>query len=164
MSSRPAPSALDAGTQIFPILTPAQIARIAARGRVRPIERGEVLVEQGDACVRFFVVTAGELEIVRPSGATATLITALGPGQFTGEVNTISGRRALVRLRATQPGEVIELDREHVLALIQTDAELSEIFMRAFILRRVELIARGSAMSCSWDPVIPPGRFGSKSS
>ena len=143
MSSRPALSALDAGTQTFPILTAAQIARTAAHGRVRAIQRGEVLVEQGDSVVRFFVVAAGELEIVRPSGTTATLITTLGPGQFTGEVNTISGRRAFFRLRATQPGEVIELDREHVLALIQTDPELGEIFMRAFILRRVELIARG---------------------
>jgi thioredoxin reductase (NADPH) len=124
-------------------LTPVQIARVAAHGHVRSIQRGEVLVEQGDRLVRFFVVTAGEIEIVRPSGATSTLITVLGPGQFTGEVNTIYGRPAFVRVRATQPGEVIELDREHVLALIQTDAELGEILMRTFILRRVELIARG---------------------
>jgi thioredoxin reductase (NADPH) len=143
MSSRPAASPPDTGTQAFPILTAPQIARIAAHGHVRPIQRGEVLVEQGDRVVPFFVVTAGELEIVRLSGPTATFIIVLGPGQFTGEVNTISGRRALLRLRATQPGEVIELDREHVQALIQIDTELSEIFMRAFILRRVELIARG---------------------
>src|SRR5204863_1471757 len=45
-------------------------------------------------------------------------------------------------LRVSEPGEAIELSREQVLALVQTDAELSEILMRAFILRRVELIAR----------------------
>jgi thioredoxin reductase (NADPH) len=143
MASRPTPSPPDAGTRTFPILTAPQIARIATHGHVRPVQRGEVLIEQGDRVVPFFVVTAGELEIVRPSGATATFITVVGPGQFTGEANMISGRRALVRLRATQPGEVIELDREHVQALIQTDTELGEILMRAFILRRVELIARG---------------------
>src|SRR2546427_4265399 len=109
MSSRTAPSALDSRTPTFPILTASQIARIAARGHVRPIQRGDVLVEQGDKAGRFFVVTAGELEIVRPSGPSATFITVVGPGQFTGEANMISGRRALVRLRATQPGEVIEL-------------------------------------------------------
>src|SRR5437660_4809684 len=143
MSSWPAASPADAGTRTFPILTAPQIARIAAHGRVRPVQRGEVLVEQGDRAGPFFVVAKGELEIVRPSGATATVITALGPGQFTGEVNMISGRRALVRLLATQPGEVIELDRDHVRALIQTDAELGDILMRAFILRRVELVAQG---------------------
>jgi thioredoxin reductase (NADPH) len=143
MSSSPAPSAPEPRIQTFPILTTAQIARVAARGRVRAIQPGEILMEQGERNARFFVVTAGELEIVRPSGSTATLISALGPGQFTGEINTISGRRTLVTLRATRAGEVIELDREHVMALIQTDTELSDIFMRAFIMRRVELIARG---------------------
>ena len=55
----------------------------------------------------------------------------------------LSGRRSLVRARASEAGEVIELDRDHLLALVQTDSELSEIIMRAFILRRVELIAHG---------------------
>ena len=54
----------------------------------------------------------------------------------------MSGRRAIARLRVSESGEVIQLDREQLLALIQTDAELSEILMRAFILRRVALIAR----------------------
>ena len=129
--------------QIFPILTPAQINRIAVHGRMRAIQPGEVLVEQGDSIVPFFVVVSGELEIVRPSCAGETLVTIHGPGQFTGEVNMLSGRRTLVRMRATKPGQVIELDRQHMMALIQTDAELGEILTRAFILRRVELIAAG---------------------
>jgi thioredoxin reductase (NADPH) len=55
----------------------------------------------------------------------------------------LSGRRALFRLRAAKTGDVIELDRQRMLALVQTDAELGEILMRAFILRRVELVAAG---------------------
>jgi thioredoxin reductase (NADPH) len=129
--------------QIFPILTPTQINRIAVHGHMRAIQPGEVLVEQGDSVVPFFVVVSGELEIVRPSCAGETLVTIHGPGQFTGEVNMLSGRRALARMRATKPGKVIELDRQHTMALIQTDAELGEILTRAFILRRVELIAAG---------------------
>ena len=91
----------------------------------------------------FFVVTAGRLEMVLPSGTTEKLITVFGPGQFTGEVNMLSGRPVLVRSRASEPGEVIELDREHLVALVQTDSEIGEIIMRAFIIRRVELIAQG---------------------
>jgi thioredoxin reductase (NADPH) len=129
--------------QIFPILTPAQINRIRVHGHMRAIQPGEVLVEQGDSAVPFFVVVSGELEIVRPSCAGETLVTIHGPGQFTGEVNMLSCRRTLVRMRATKPGKVIELDRQDMMALIQTDAELGEILTRAFILRRVELIAAG---------------------
>ena len=110
---------------------------------MRAIQPGQVLVEQGDSVAPFFVVVSGELEIVRPSCAGETLVTIHGAGQFTGEVNMLSGRRALARMRATKPGKVIELDRQHMMALIQTDAELGEILTRAFILRRVELIAAG---------------------
>src|SRR6188472_944570 len=129
--------------KIFPKLTPAQISRIAAHGHVRSVQFGEVLIEQGDKAVPFFVVINGEIEIVRPCGARETLVTVHDSGEFTGEVNMLSGRRSLVRARATKSGEVIELDHQQMLALVQTDAELSDILMRAFILRRVELIAAG---------------------
>jgi thioredoxin reductase (NADPH) len=129
--------------QMFPTLTPAQIARIAAHGSVRQVRQGEVLIEAGDHTVPFFVVIRGRIEIVRSSGGAETLVTTHGPGQFTGEVNMLSGRRSLLRARATEAGEVIELDRHGLLALVQTDSELSDIFMRAFIFRRLELIAHG---------------------
>jgi thioredoxin reductase (NADPH) len=129
--------------KIFPKLTPVQISRIEPHGRIRSIQPGEVLIEQGDTAVPFFVVITGEIEIVRPFGTQETLITIHSDGQFTGEVNMLSGRRSLVRARVTKPGKVIELDHQQMLSLVQTDAELSGIFMRAFILRRVELIAAG---------------------
>jgi thioredoxin reductase (NADPH) len=129
--------------QIFPKLTSAQVSRIAARGHIRSMEGGEVLYEQGHSAAQFFVLVSGELEVVRPSVPVETLVTVYESGQFTGEVGTLSGRRSLFRVRATKPGKVIELDRQQMLALIQTDAELGEILMRAFILRRVELIAAG---------------------
>jgi thioredoxin reductase (NADPH) len=126
--------------QIFPTLTESQIARVAAHGRSRRVQPGEVLLDVGDQ-VRFFVVTAGKIDIISPLGPTESLIATLQPGQFTGEVNLLSGRRQFTRIRAGEAGEVIELEREQLLALVQTDSELSEILMLAFILRRVELIA-----------------------
>jgi thioredoxin reductase (NADPH) len=129
--------------KIFPVLTPAQINRIEAHGHIRAIQSGELLVEQGDINIPFFVVITGELEIVRPFGAQETLVTVHGPGQFTGEVNTLSGRRSIFRARVTKTSKVIELNHQQMLGLIQTDGELSDILMRAFILRRVELIAAG---------------------
>jgi thioredoxin reductase (NADPH) len=129
--------------KIFPKLTPPQLSRIAARGHIRSMEGGEVLYEQGYSAAPFFVIISGELEVVRPSVPVETIVTVYEPGQFTGEVGILSGRRSLFRVRATKPGKVIELNRQQVLALIQTDAELGEILMRAFILRRVELIAAG---------------------
>jgi len=126
--------------QIFPTLTATQIARIAARGHTRQIQQGEVLQEPGDQ-LRFFVVTAGKIDIVSVFGSSEAPIVTLQSGQFTGEANMLSGRRGFARIRASTDGEVIEVEREQLLSLVQTDSELSEILMRAFILRRVELIA-----------------------
>jgi thioredoxin reductase (NADPH) len=139
----PVPPKLGRAEQVFPTLTPAQIARLAAHGRPRSVHEGEVLVEAGDHVVPLFIVRTGEIEIVRVAGESETPVVWLTAGQFTGEVNMIAGRRALLRIRARRAGDVVEVDRERVLTLVQTDAELSEILMRAFLLRRIELIAQG---------------------
>ena len=128
---------------MFPALTPAQMARASSRGSSRRVHAGDVLFEAGSPVVPFFIVRTGRLEIRRPEGTTSTLIIELGSGQFTGEANMLSGRRSLVGVRALESSEVIELTRPQLLSLVQADAELGEILMRAFILRRVELIARG---------------------
>jgi len=128
--------------RLFPKLTPAQLTRIAAHGRRRPTSRGEVLIDVGDRIVPFFVVMTGEIHVLQVSGVAETLIVSHESGSFSGEANLISGRPSMARLRVSEPGEVIELTRDQLLALVQTDAELSELLMRAFILRRLELIAR----------------------
>ncbi len=138
------PLMLSSATErMFPKLTPAQLERIAAHGRSRSIEAGEVLVEPGQPIVSCYVITQGQVEIVRPWFGKETVVVIYEPGQFTGEVNMLSGRPAIHRVRAGQAGRVIELSRERLLELVQTDSELSELIMRAFIVRRVELIAQG---------------------
>ena len=128
--------------RVFPTLTPDQMSRMTAHGRRRSTVAGEVLVEVGDTRVPVFVIVSGEIQVVQPTDRAETLIVSYHAGQFSGEANMLSGRRSLGRLRVSEAGEVFQLDREHLLALIQTDAELSEILMRAFMLRRLELIAR----------------------
>src|SRR5579862_6333999 len=143
MASSPVPSALDPRTQAFPVLTPAQIDRIRPGGNVRRVEKGEILFEPGDTVVPFFVLLSGSMEIVQPGLNGEIPIATHGPGEFTGEMTMISGRRVLVRGRVTEPGEFLELPGESLRSLVARDAELSEIFMRAFILRRLELIRKG---------------------
>ncbi len=133
---------VDRRDQMFPQLTPAQIGRISSVGARRSVRSGEVLFELGEQNTRFFVVIEGTVEIVRPFDGGEDLITVHGPGEFTGEINMLSARRNLVRGRARGDGAVVVVDREHLRALVQRDFELSEILMRAFILRRVALISR----------------------
>jgi len=129
---------------MFPILTAAQIDRIRPLGQVRNVKRGDILFDQGQVGIHLFVFLSGGMEIVQPDGDKERPVTYhRDPGEFTGEVSMISGRRCLVRGRVTEDGEVIDVAPDGVQKIIQTDSELSEIFMRAFILRRVELIRLG---------------------
>jgi len=137
------PSAPAPGDQAFPTLTEAQVARIAAQGQPRKVERGEVLIRAGVRNANFFVVVSGHLDVLQRSDGVETLIAVHKPGQISGELNLLSGRRAVFSVRAGEAGEVIEVDHEHLMAIVQTDAELSEVLMRAFILRRARMIARG---------------------
>ena len=140
MSTWPVPSAYDAGTQTFPTLTEAQINRARASGRIRPVRPGDILFRPGDVGIPFFVLLSGSLEIVQPDVHGERLITTHGAGAFTGEMSMISGQRCLVLGRVSSPGEFLEISADALRTLVGKDAELSEIIMRAFILRRLALI------------------------
>ena len=128
--------------RMFPRLTPEQMARVAVHGQMRRVEAGQVLIEAGEEYSSFFVVKKGQIDVVRLSGDGQEVVAICQEGQFTGELNLLSGRRSLARLCVSEPGELIQLDRNQLVGLVQADSELGEVLMRAFILRRVELIAR----------------------
>lgn len=140
MSTWPTPSALDAATQIFPVLTEAQIDRLRSCGKLRKVDHGEILFRPGDTAVPFFVLLSGSLEIIQPAFQSERLITTHHAGAFTGELSMISGQRCLVLGRVREPGEFIEINPDGLRSLIARDAQMSEIIMRAFILRRLALI------------------------
>ena len=132
---------VDRDEAMFPELDAVQIARLAALGDKRHAQSGEVLVDQGDASHGIFVVLDGSLEIVSVSTRDDVAVRVVGPGMFTGEVTQLSGRRSLVRLRAREATTQLEIGRSNLRRIVQTDAALGEILLRAFILRRVYLIA-----------------------
>jgi thioredoxin reductase (NADPH) len=129
---------------MFPQLTAVQIARISAHSRKIAIKKGEVLAEPGDRG-RMFVVLSGSIEVVQPTLTGETLVTVHRPGGFSGDVGTLSGIAGVVRLRVREDGEVLIIEEAQLRDIVQTDSELSELFMRAFILRRVSLITSQSS-------------------
>jgi thioredoxin reductase (NADPH) len=127
--------------QMFPNLAPAQIDRLEGYGVRVPLRAGQVLVEPGDRSGRLHVVLSGAIEILLPGIAGETLITVHTAGNFAGEMSSLRGAGATVRARVRADGEAIAIEHGELRRLVQTDAELSELFMRAFILRRMALIS-----------------------
>jgi thioredoxin reductase (NADPH) len=125
---------------MFPLLDDAQIARLRAFGEERHVQADEIVFEQGDTSHGVFVVLDGSIEIVDASSSSEAVLRTVKRGDFTGEVNLLSGRRSLVRCRAREASSLLEIGRANLRRVFETDSTLGEIFLRAFLLRRAYLI------------------------
>src|ERR1700722_9123461 len=125
----------------FPKLNDSQIAGLAAFGQQRDAQPHEVILERGDLHHGIFVVLSGRIEVLRVSAEGETVLHTLDRGEFTGDVNLLSGRGTLIRARALEASTLLEIDRANLRHIMQTDAALGEIFLKAFVLRRVFLIS-----------------------
>ncbi|MGD0731914.1 MAG: FAD-dependent oxidoreductase [Terracidiphilus sp.] len=140
-SIAPSINSPDRQAEAFPVLTPNQIDRIRPYGTARTVQSGEILFEAGDLGIPCFVILSGNLNIVITRLSGEHVFATHGPGNFSGDMVLISGAGSMARGRVGEPGEFIEVTASALRSLIAKDAELSDIFMRAFIYRRLALIA-----------------------
>jgi thioredoxin reductase (NADPH) len=119
---------------MFPKLDASQIARLAAFGQQRDAQPHEVILELGDLHHGIFVILSGRVEGFRVSAEGETALHVLGRGDFTGDVNLLSGRGTLVRVRALEASTLLEIDRANLRHIMETDAALGQIFLNAFLL------------------------------
>jgi len=127
-------------SQMFPKMTPEQLSRCRRVGTEVDVDEGAIIFDQGDENVALFVVLEGAIEILHPDASGDKLVTVHEPMEFTGEVSLLSERRSLLRGRARTKAKLLRVARAAVRSLVQNDTDLSELFLRAFILRRVGLL------------------------
>jgi thioredoxin reductase (NADPH) len=127
----------------FPTLTPRQIAELRARGTVRPVAAGEILLAEGDRDFSFFVVQSGSVEILEHSSGTERVVAVHAPGEFTGDVDLLSGRGTLVTARVREAGEVIQVEARVLRHIVNELPELGELLLTAFLTRRTLLLSEG---------------------
>ena len=145
MSDIPLPTAAgpavnDRQHQAFPLLDDAQRAVLEGYGRRQSCRAGDVLFREGDRHVPMFVLLTGRVVVERNTIDGPHQLATHGPGAFTGEVGTLAGRGASATARATEDTELIAIDEDALRRLVVAQADLSELIMRAYILRRVALI------------------------
>ena len=125
---------------MFPSLDELMISRLMPRGRIRSVPRGEILIEPGSEIRHFYVVISGTLALNRTDDGTFQIFRSLLPGMFTGELSLITGRHGFIRISAAEDASVLEIDRNVLLEVLRTDSQLGDIFLSAFIARRLALI------------------------
>src|SRR5712671_2303177 len=130
--------------QMFPKLGARQIARLEAHGQHIELRAGEILAQPGDRHLPLLVVLSGSIEVAQVGLAGEQLVVLHEAGSFSGEISTLRGVGSVARMRVRSDGKALSISDSDLRTVIQTDSELSELFMRAFILRRVGLITSGS--------------------
>jgi thioredoxin reductase (NADPH) len=129
----------------FRQLNDAELAALAPLGVRRAVSAGEYLYREGDPGYDFYVVLAGEVEIVVNSDGKERVIARHSPGRFLGELNLLTGQRVFVSARVAESGEVLAVPRAAFRRLIATDASLSDKILAAFLARRAILLTGASS-------------------
>ena len=127
----------------FPVLSDRDLAALAARGHPREVHAGDLLFEEGDRNPSFFVVQKGAVEIVEHSRGTSHTVVVHHAGQFTGDVDVLSGRALLVTGRVAEDGRVLQLSTDELRRAVDELPELGETIVKAFFTRRTLLLGSG---------------------
>ena len=127
----------------FPILESSHLEALASRGHRRSVRAGDVLFAEGDRNFCFYVVEEGAVAIIDRSGEGERLVRMHLPHEFTGDVDMLSGRGALITARVENEGTLIELDTSELRRAIEEIPDLGEMIIKAFLTRRSILLSQG---------------------
>ncbi|MDB6111971.1 MAG: thioredoxin reductase [Pedosphaera sp.] len=119
-----------------PKLDDEQIATLARFATCRDFLAGGTLLAAGEPEHSFFVIKSGEVAIVDPASPQDKPIAVLGPGQFTGDVDVLTGRPSAVSAIAQTPVEVYEVSADELKCVLNDMPRLSDLLLRTFLLRR----------------------------
>jgi len=130
--------------QIFFTLTDSEIARLERFAEPRTYEDGETMFEEGKVAPGMLVILSGWVAIARNDVLGRKIDMGLrGPGHFLAEMGQLLGARAPMTGRASGRVDALLVPTEALRNFLVADVELGGRLLRALILRRKALAARG---------------------
>ena len=135
-----------------PTLSAEQLALLGERGYERSLADGEVLYRAGEPYENFYVVLEGHVLIIDGDTNDGRVLAELGPGKFLGEYGVLVGGLGLMTNAANGCSRVLCLPIPELSRLVASHAVISELILRAFLLRRAILVGRGLGVKVFGDP------------
>jgi thioredoxin reductase (NADPH) len=146
----PAPESPD----LRPLLGESQLTTLKRYGSEHRVTDGEILFADGDRSYDMIVLLEGTVEIVEHHGhSDERTIISYGPREFLGEMGLLTGQSVYLSALATSDGRVLRVPPAQVKAVMSEEPDLSDLILRAFLLRHARLTNLGSG------PVIVGSRF-----
>jgi len=87
---------------------------------------GEVIVREGDIGGRFYVITAGEVEVSQQVDGKEQSIRQMGPGEHFGELALLHDRHRTATVRALKDTSVLSIARHDFAALVEHSRALQD--------------------------------------
>nr|WP_245926018.1 cyclic nucleotide-binding domain-containing thioredoxin-disulfide reductase [Nocardia nova] len=130
----------------YPRLSDDQVATLEVGGTRRSVGAGEVLVREGEPSNDFFVILSGKVAIIDEGDGDGErrILRVHGPGRFLGELGLLEGQVAFFTAETIEDGEILVVPAERVRELVSHDPVLSDLILRAYLVRRHLLIGLGS--------------------
>jgi thioredoxin reductase (NADPH) len=133
---------------VRPLLKETDLEVMRRYGSEHDVEVGDVLFADGDETYDLIVVLDGEVDIVEGYGqSNEVAIVNYGPLEFLGEIGLLTGQRAYLSAVARTPGRVLRIPTDQVPVIMTQEAHLSELILRAFLLRHSRLTHRGAGLT-----------------
>lgn len=127
----------------FPTLSKRELDVLERHGTIRDVTPGEILFTEGERDLCLFAILEGEVEILEHSRGTPHQVVIHGPGEFTGDIDTLTGRAALVTGQMIKAGRVIQVGNVNLRRAVDELPEMGERIMKAFLMRRTLLLDEG---------------------
>jgi thioredoxin reductase (NADPH) len=130
------------------VLRESQLAVLRRYGAEQGTQASDVLYAEGDESYDLLVVLDGEVQVVERFGQPdQALITALRPGEFAGDISILTGQHAYQTAVVSRPGRVLRVPFSRLQEVMAQEPDLSELILRAFLLRHSLLTQRGSGLT-----------------
>src|SRR6202521_4766741 len=131
-----------------PVLSRPQLEVLHRYGTKQPVAIGDVLFRDGDETYDLIVLLEGEARIVEHyAQPDQFVIVTYGPREFMGEISLLTGQRAYLTAVVSAPGRVLRIPAQQVHTIMDQELELSELILRAFLVRHSRLTRLGSGLT-----------------
>jgi thioredoxin reductase (NADPH) len=137
----------------FPRLSAAELAVLKPLATAHDYADGDTVFRAGQADIDLFVVESGRIDILNPSDDNRVIATH-EPGQFSGDIDLLTGRPVIVTGVARGPSRVWRVPGSGLRALLNRVPSLGEKLIVAFTRRR-ELLSQAGVAGLR---VVGPGR------
>lgn len=122
--------------EALPWLSEEQLIETTPKLERQKYEPGSVIVRQGDDADRFYIITKGQVEVLREQDGQEIVVSRLGSGQYFGEIGLLHGGKRTATVRAADDVEVMALDRSTFSGLVD-ESDMGRQEMDRLVRQRV---------------------------